>query len=111
METSSLSRSGWTLVLSLSLLTFVLGTSEFVIVGILPDIASGLFISIATAGSLVSTFAISFAVGTPITMSLTSHLPKRKLMLGLTILFTVLNLLSQINCLKKKHHSVNKWHS
>ncbi|WP_214818000.1 MFS transporter [Exiguobacterium sp. s131] len=96
MKTSSLSRSDWTLVLSLSLLTFVLGTSEFVIVGILPDIASGLSISIATAGSLVSVFAISFAVGTPITMSLTSHLPKRKLMLGLTILFTVLNLLSSL---------------
>lgn len=96
METSSLSRSDWTLVLSLSLLTFVLGTSEFVIVGILPDIASGLSISIATAGSLVSAFAISFAVGTPITMFLTSHLPKRKLMLGLTILFTVLNLLSSL---------------
>ncbi|MGI1821580.1 MFS transporter [Exiguobacterium sp. TRN 1102] len=96
METSSLSRSDWTLVLSLSLLTFVLGTSEFVIVGILPDIASGLSISIATAGSLVSAFAISFAVGTPITMSLTSHLQKRKLMLGLTSLFTVLNLLSSL---------------
>lgn len=96
MKTSSLSRSDWTLVLSLSLLTFVLGTSEFVIVGILPDIATGLSISIATAGSLVSAFAISFAVGTPITMSLTSHLPKRKLMLGLTILFTVLNLLSSL---------------
>ncbi len=96
METSSLSRSDWILVLSLSLLTFVLGTSEFVIVGILPDIASGLSISIATAGSLVSAFAISFAVGTPITMSLTSHLSKRKLMLGLTILFTVLNLLSSL---------------
>ncbi|WP_215144169.1 MFS transporter [Exiguobacterium qingdaonense] len=96
MKTSSLSRSDWTLVLSLSLLTFVLGTSEFVIVGILPDIASGLSISIATAGSLVSAFAISFAIGTPITMSLTSHLPKRKLMLGLTIFFTVLNLLSSL---------------
>lgn len=96
MKTSSLSRSDWILVLSLSLLTFVLGTSEFVIVGILPDIANGLSISIATAGSLVSAFAISFAVGTPITMSLTSHLPKRKLMLGLTSLFTVLNLLSSL---------------
>ncbi|WDH76119.1 MFS transporter [Exiguobacterium marinum] len=96
MKTSSLSRSDWILVLSLSLLTFVLGTSEFVIVGILPDIASGLSISIATAGSLVSAFAISFAVGTPIMMSLTSHLPKRKLMLGLTILFTILNLLSSL---------------
>lgn len=92
--TPSLSRNDWTLILSLALLTFVLGTSEFVIVGILPDIADGLTISIATAGTLVSAFAISFAIGTPLMMSFTSHLPKRRLMLGLTLSFIVLNFLS-----------------
>ncbi|MFN3365529.1 MAG: MFS transporter [Exiguobacterium mexicanum] len=92
--TPSLSRTDWTLILSLALLTFVLGTSEFVIVGILPDIADGLSISIATAGTLVSAFAITFAIGTPLTMSLTSHLPKRKLMLTLTAGFIVFNLFS-----------------
>ncbi|WP_214715067.1 MFS transporter [Exiguobacterium sp. s151] len=97
MTTSStLSRTDWTLILSLALLTFVLGTSEFVIVGILPDIADGLSISIATAGTLVSAFAITFAIGTPLTMSLTSHLPKRKLMLVLTALFIVFNLFSSL---------------
>ncbi|WP_214756395.1 MFS transporter [Exiguobacterium sp. s157] len=97
MTTSStLSRTDWTLILSLALLTFVLGTSEFVIVGILPDIADGLSISIATAGTLVSAFAITFAIGTPLTMSLTSHLPKRKLMLTLTALFIVFNLFSSL---------------
>lgn len=94
--TPSLSRNDWTLILSLALLTFVLGTSEFVIVGILPDIADGLTISIATAGTLVSAFAISFAIGTPLMMSFTSHLPKRRLMLGLTCSFIVLNLLSSL---------------
>jgi predicted MFS family arabinose efflux permease len=78
------------------LLTFVLGTSEFVIVGILPDIADGLSISIATAGTLVSAFAITFAIGTPLTMSFTSHLPKRKLMLTLTAAFIVFNLFSSL---------------
>lgn len=96
MTTPSLSRSDWTLILSLSLLTFVLGTSEFVIVGILPDIANGLAISIATAGTLVSAFAISFAIGTPLMMSFTSHLPKRNLILGLTLSFILLNLLSSL---------------
>lgn len=96
MTTPSLSRSDWTLILSLSLLTFVLGTSEFVIVGILPDIANGLAISIATAGTLVSAFAISFAIGTPLMMSFTSHLPKRNLILGLTLGFILLNLLSSL---------------
>lgn len=74
----------------------MLGTSEFVIVGILPDIADGLSISIATAGTLVSAFAITFAIGTPLTMSFTSHLPKRKLMLTLTALFIVFNLFSSL---------------
>lgn len=74
----------------------MLGTSEFVIVGILPDIADGLTISIATAGTLVSAFAISFAIGTPLMMSFTSHLPKRRLMLGLTFGFIILNLLSSL---------------
>lgn len=91
---STLRRSDWMLILSLSLLTFVLGTSEFVIVGILPDIAQGLSISIATAGTLVSAFALTFAIGTPLTMSLTSHLPKRPLILGLIFAFIVFNLLS-----------------
>lgn len=94
--TPSLSRTDWTLILSLALLTFVLGTSEFVIVGILPDIADGLSISIATAGTLVSAFAITFAIGTPLTMSFTSHLPKRKLMLTLTVLFILFNLFSSL---------------
>ncbi|WP_251131201.1 MFS transporter [Exiguobacterium sp. s70] len=94
--TPSLSRTDWTLILSLALLTFVLGTSEFVIVGILPDIADGLSISIATAGTLVSAFAITFAIGTPLTMSFTSHLPKRKLMLTLTAAFIVFNLFSSL---------------
>ena len=92
----SLSRTDWTLILSLALLTFVLGTSEFVIVGILPDIADGLSISIATAGTLVSAFAITFAIGTPLTMSFTSHLPKRKLMLTLTAGFILFNLFSSL---------------
>lgn len=97
MTTSStLSRTDWTLILSLALLTFVLGTSEFVIVGILPDLADGLTISIATAGTLVSAFAITFAIGTPLTMSLTSHLPKRKLMITLTATFIVFNLFSSL---------------
>lgn len=94
--TPSLSRTDWTLILSLALLTFVLGTSEFVIVGILPDIADGLSISIATAGTLVSAFAITFAIGTPLTMSFTSHLSKRKLMLTLTAAFIVFNLFSSL---------------
>ncbi len=92
-----MTRAHWFLIATLSMLTFVLGTSEFVIVGILNEIAGSLNITIPKAGTLVSGFALSFAIGTPIVMSLTGRLQKRKLMLGLISLFIVLNLLSALS--------------
>lgn len=53
-------------VLLLAALGFVLGTCEFVIVGILPEIAEGLNTSLAAVGKLVSVFAACYAVGTPV---------------------------------------------
>ena len=53
-------------VLALAALGFTLGTCEFVIVGILPDIAAGLNVSLAAVGRLVSVFAACYAVGTPL---------------------------------------------
>ncbi|WP_285767249.1 MFS transporter [Peribacillus sp. SI8-4] len=93
MHTTELTKRHWLLILTLTLLTFVLGTSEFVIVGILTDISSSLHITNAKAGTLVSAFALTFAVATPLVMSATSHLPKRKWMLFLIGSFIVLNAL------------------
>ena len=52
-------------VLSLILLSFILGTSEFIIVGILPDIANDINCSLTMAGNLISVFAFAYAIGTP----------------------------------------------
>jgi len=95
-SSTRLSQADWLLIATLSMLTFVLGTSEFVIVGILSEIADGLNITIAKAGTLVSAFAIAFAIGTPITMSLTGHLERRKLMLSLIFVWIILNICSGI---------------
>ncbi|MFJ8235457.1 MFS transporter [Ureibacillus sp. NPDC094379] len=97
MHPTKLSKRHWLLVLTLTLLTFVLGTSEFVIVGILTDISSSLHMTNAKAGTLVSAFAITFAIATPLVMSATSHFPKRKWMLFLIGLFIVLNALCVIS--------------
>ena len=97
MDPTKLSKQHWLLILTLSLLTFVLGTSEFVIVGILTDISSSLHITNAKAGTLVSAFAITFAIATPLVMSATSHFPKRKWMLFLIGSFIVLNALCVIS--------------
>ncbi|WP_214804887.1 MULTISPECIES: MFS transporter [unclassified Exiguobacterium] len=95
-STTRLSKTDWLLIATLSLLTFVLGTSEFVIVGILSEIASALGITIAKAGTLVSAFAIAFAIGTPFTMSITGRFERRKLMLSLIFVWVVLNFCSSI---------------
>jgi len=97
MHPTKLSKRHWLLILTLSLLTFVLGTSEFVIVGILTDISSSLQMTNAKAGTLVSAFAITFAIATPLVMSATSHFPKRKWMLFLIGSFIVLNALCIIS--------------
>ncbi|WHY88596.1 MFS transporter [Neobacillus novalis] len=97
MRTTELSKRHWLLILTLTLLTFVLGTSEFVIVGILTDISSSLQITNAKAGTLVSAFAITFAIATPLVMSATSHFPKRKWMLFLIGSFIILNALCVIS--------------
>ena len=97
MHPEKLSRQHWLLILTLSLLTFVLGTSEFVIVGILTDISSSLHMTNAKAGTLVSAFAITFAIATPLVMSATSHFPKRKWMLFLIGAFIIFNALCAIS--------------
>jgi DHA1 family inner membrane transport protein len=61
------------LIVSLFLITFTLGTSEFVIIGLLNDIASNLKISISEAGTLISGFAVAFAIGTPVLTAILSR--------------------------------------
>ncbi|MCH7320436.1 MFS transporter [Solibacillus sp. MA9] len=97
MHSTELSKQHWLLILTLTLLTFVLGTSEFVIVGILTDISSSFQITNAKAGTLVSAFAITFAIATPLVMSATSHFPKRNWMLFLIGTFIALNALCVIS--------------
>ncbi|KNB72041.1 MFS transporter [Brevibacillus reuszeri] len=85
------------LVFSLVLLTFVTGTSEFVIVGLLSRIASSLEVTISSAGALVSGFAFAVAVGTPIVVVLVSRYPAYPLMLGCMSIFIAGNITSALS--------------
>ncbi|MGE8203621.1 MFS transporter [Heyndrickxia sp. NPDC080065] len=85
------------LTLNLFLLTFVLGTSEFVIVGLLSEVSTDLNISISTAGALVSIFAISFAICTPILTAVFSRFSKYPLMLILIMIFITGNILTALS--------------
>jgi len=81
-------------LLALTLSAFAIGTTEFVIVGLLPNVAADLSISIPSAGLLVSLYALGVAVGAPVLTALTGKLPRKALLLSLMALFTAGNLLA-----------------
>ena len=58
-------------LIALFLAAFAFGTTEFVIAGVLPDVAEGLHVSVPTAGYLVSGYALGIAVGGPLLTLLT----------------------------------------
>ena len=78
----------WALTLS----AFAIGTTEFVIVGLIPTIAASLHVSVPSAGLLVSLYALGVAIGAPVLTALTGHVPRKTLLLGLMLLFTAGNL-------------------
>jgi MFS transporter, DHA1 family, putative efflux transporter len=71
----------------LTLISFVVGTSQFVIVGTLDKVAASVDVSVATAGQLITVFALGNAIGTPLVMVATSKMDQRKqLLLALAII-------------------------
>ncbi|SHG57617.1 MFS transporter [Massilia sp. CF038] len=80
----------WALALS----AFAIGTTEFVIVGLIPTIATSLDVSVPSAGLLVSLYALGVAVGAPVLTALTGRVKRKHLLLGLMVLFTLGNLLA-----------------
>ena len=83
----------WALTIS----AFAIGTTEFVIVGLVPTISEQLSISLPSAGLLVSIYALGVAVGAPVLTALTGKLPRKQLLIGLMALFTAGNLLAWLS--------------
>lgn len=78
-------------VLVLSVGSFAVGTGTFVVTGVLPDIARALSVSVASAGLLVSAFAVTFAIGSPFLVSATSAVERKRLLGGALTLFALAN--------------------
>ncbi len=81
-------------LLALTLGAFAIGTTEFVIVGLIPTIAADLQVSLPSAGLLVSLYALGVAVGAPVLTALTGRMPRKALLLALMALFTAGNLVA-----------------
>jgi len=84
-------------LLALTLSAFAIGTTEFVIVGLLPTVAADLAVSLPSAGLLVSLYALGVAIGAPVLTALTGRIPRKTLLLSLMALFTVGNLLAWLS--------------
>jgi DHA1 family inner membrane transport protein len=83
-------------LLALAVGAFGIGTTEFVIMGLLPEVAADLGISIPAAGHLVSAYALGVVIGAPLLAAATARLPRRKVLIGLMLLFVAGNALSAL---------------
>jgi len=81
-------------LLALTLSAFAIGTTEFVIVGLVPTIAQDLSVSLPSAGLLVSLYALGVAIGAPVLTALTGRWNRKNVLLAIMSLFVVGNLLA-----------------
>jgi MFS transporter, DHA1 family, inner membrane transport protein len=86
----------WLAVLALAVGSFGIGTTEFVAMGLLPDIAHSLGISEPTAGHVISAYALGVVIGAPLIAALTARIPRKPLLLTLIAVFTLGNLASVV---------------
>ncbi|WP_053847010.1 Cmx/CmrA family chloramphenicol efflux MFS transporter [Streptomyces sp. NRRL B-24085] len=80
----------------LALAVFAMGTSEFMLAGLLPDIASDVDVTVGTAGVLTSGFAIGMIVGAPLVAVLARHWPRRPALLGFVLVFATAHALGAV---------------
>ena len=80
-------------LLILALSAFAIGTTEFVIMGLLPDVATDLGVSIPGAGWLVTGYALGVAIGAPFMALATAKLPRKAALVALMVIFIIGNLL------------------
>ena len=84
---------GWA-ILALAIGGFGIGTTEFAMMGLLPNVAAGVGVSVPTAGHVISAYALGVVIGAPLLVAIGAKMPRKALALGLMALFTVGNLLS-----------------
>ncbi|MFD6098858.1 MFS transporter [Nocardiopsis flavescens] len=79
-------------LLALAVGAFAIGTTEFVIMGLLPEVAAGLGVSISHAGYLISAYALGVVVGAPLLTAMATRLPRKAVLILFMGLFAVGNL-------------------
>ncbi len=84
-------------LVTLALGTFAIGTDGFVVAGILPGVSRDLGVGIEAAGQMITVYALAYAVTTPVMAALTAHWPRRRVLGGGLVVFTVGNVLTAVS--------------
>ena len=83
-------------VLALAMGGFAIGTTEFMAMGLLPQVADGVDVSIPTAGHLISAYALGVVIGAPVLAFFGARLPRRGLLVALMVAYAGANALSAL---------------
>ncbi|MFJ9314767.1 MFS transporter [Pimelobacter simplex] len=83
-------------ILALAVGGFTIGTTEFMTMGVLPEVAKGVDVSVPAAGHVISAYAIGVVVGVPILAFFGAAVPRRAMLVGLMTAYAAFNLLSAV---------------
>jgi DHA1 family inner membrane transport protein len=83
-------------IVALALGGFAIGTTEFVTMGLLPDIADGVGVDIPSAGHLISAYAVGVVIGAPVIAAFSARFPRRALLVALMAALLVGNALTAL---------------
>ncbi|GIO12719.1 putative MFS-type transporter YbcL [Cohnella xylanilytica] len=78
----------------LAIVTFLVGTSEYIVSGILDRLSESFGVTLATAGQLITIFSLVYGICTPVLMALTARVDRRRLMVGALGVFVLSNLMA-----------------
>ena len=93
-EAAQRERHFWPAVWALGVGSFAIGTGEFVIMGLLPEVAKDLQVTIPQAGHVITAYALGVVVGAPVLAVLAANWPRRALLMALMALFAAGNFAS-----------------
>jgi DHA1 family inner membrane transport protein len=83
-------------IIALAAASFCIGTTEFVIMGLLPNVARDLGVTIPRAGLLVTGYALGVVVGAPVVAALVVAVPRKRALLGMVVVFVIGNALCAV---------------
>ena len=81
---------------ALAIGAFAIGTGEFVIMGLLPDVAGGLSVDVPDAGRLISAYALGVVVGAPLLIAASNRFPRKAVLIGLMAAYATFNVVSAL---------------